>query len=171
MLACQPQTGACGAVHSPDGISCEDGNPCTVNDTCLGGVCVSGKTSVCVCQHASDCAKQEDGNLCNGTLYCHLPTGKCLLNPATVVYCPPALPGSCVGHACNPVTGLCEPGAVADGTPCDDGDKCTIAEKCQAGACLGGKAKPCEDGEKCTADACDAGSGACIHAVIPGCEE
>ncbi len=32
---------------APDGVPCEDGNPCTMNDQCLGGICVGGPPTNC----------------------------------------------------------------------------------------------------------------------------
>jgi hypothetical protein len=40
------------------------------------------------------------------------------------------------------------------GTPCDDGDNCSIGDACSEGACLG-KAVICQDGNPCTDDVCD----------------
>jgi len=44
---------------------------------------------------------------------------------------------------------------------CDDGDACTSADRCLAGACVG-TARSCDDSNACTVDACDAASG-CTH--------
>ena len=37
---CEPATGRCVSVRAPDSTSCDDGNPCTKNDACQGGVCL-----------------------------------------------------------------------------------------------------------------------------------
>lgn len=40
---CDPSTGTCSAsLPGPDGTSCEDGDECTVADTCVGGACTTG---------------------------------------------------------------------------------------------------------------------------------
>jgi len=49
------------------------------------------------------------------------------------------------------------------GTPCDDGDTCTVDDKCQAGLCKSGPPLACEDGNPCTDDTCDSATG-CKHA-------
>jgi hypothetical protein len=40
MGVCQPTTGLCRAVSTNDGGGCNDGQSCTVNDQCSGGVCL-----------------------------------------------------------------------------------------------------------------------------------
>ena len=44
---CNPVDGQCAAQPLPDGLACEDGDPCTTNDACSGGVCTSGLPNVC----------------------------------------------------------------------------------------------------------------------------
>lgn len=39
--------GACSAGAAPDGAACDDLDPCTAADTCVGGACVSGSPVVC----------------------------------------------------------------------------------------------------------------------------
>jgi hypothetical protein len=46
--------------------------------------------------------------------------------------------------------------------PCDDGNACTTADICAAGACIGGPAPSCDDGNGCTDDSCAPASG-CLH--------
>ncbi len=53
--------------------------------------------------------------------------------------------------------------------PCQDGDQCTLSDKCVGGQCTKGVAKSCDDQEPCTSDACDKKSGKCINNPIPGC--
>ena len=48
--ACQKRmctSGACDMSQAAAGTPCEDGNPCTINDTCQTGACVSGGPVVC----------------------------------------------------------------------------------------------------------------------------
>ncbi len=44
---CNLADGQCTAEPVPDGLSCEDGDPCTTNDACAGGVCASSGPNVC----------------------------------------------------------------------------------------------------------------------------
>ena len=45
---------------------------------------------------------------------------------------------------------------------CDDGDACTTADTCSAGACVGGSAPDCDDSNVCTDDSCNPASG-CVN--------
>jgi hypothetical protein len=46
-----------GCVHTDNSGPCDDGNPCTVDDQCDGGVCVGGPLADC-----------DDGNVCDRRL-------------------------------------------------------------------------------------------------------
>ncbi len=136
------QTGTCKPLlpgQSPKtNLNCEDGNKCTIGDQCGGGACKPG-TQTCSCSSTADCASQDDGDPCNGTLYCDKAAGKCKLNPATVVYCPPS--GSfCTKNVCKPIPGAPGQGACAienanEGIPCNDGVLCTAGDHCEKGVC------------------------------------
>ena len=58
----------------------------------------------------------------------------------------------------NTDDGSCQP----NGTPCDDGDDCTIGDVWQNGACVGGYPLICDDGDPMTMDVCDGAAGGCI---------
>ena len=152
--SCNPVSG-CGHAPVENGASCSDGNPCTGNDHCTGGLC-GGQTGdgdgPCGCNDDGDCAPLDDGNACNGTWACVL--GHCAIKSGSVVSCPPAI-GKCLVSVCVPATGACAIVTVVDGLACDDGDPCTWATSCKAGACVGA-AVQCDDGDVCTADACTA---------------
>jgi len=133
-------------TYSNNSKSCDDGDPCTINDTCSGGncsgtpkdcddgntctddACVNGvcqhtwNNDLCPCESDSDC---DDGNPCTDNL--------------------------CSGGACqNP----------NNSNPCDDDDPCTVNDMCSGGACSG-TPMDCDDGEPCTDDACV--NGVCQH--------
>ena len=131
---CDPQDGTCKAMAVADGVPCEfDGTWCTGVDTCKGGKCGAGLNK-CACQADKDCAAFEDGNACNGSLFCDKASGKCQVNPASVVVCPPGGDG-CSPSLCDSQSGKCTLKAVTDGTPCDtDLSPCTV-ERCQSGKC------------------------------------
>jgi len=133
---CAPTTGACAYAAVNDGGPCEDGQVCTVADTCKAGACASGP-SACGCQSDSDCKAVEDNDLCNGTLFCNktLAPHLCQINPATVVSCPSAADTACSKNQCNPKTGKCAVVLAKDGTACDDANPCTPDDACLAGAC------------------------------------
>jgi len=133
---CQPKTGECAGVQLEDGTVCEaDGTDCTGVDTCAKGVCKAGPKR-CGCTETADCAKAEDGDACNGTLFCDVAAGKCLLNPKTVVTCSGG--ATCKPSTCDAKTGKCAPQNAKDGALCDlDGYPCTV-DRCQAGTCKAG---------------------------------
>ena len=156
---CQPKTGACVVLSINESGSCDDGNACTSGESCAKGVCAGG-TKTCDCTEDADCKSNEDGNVCNGTLYCHLGTNKCTLNPATVVTCPTVDDSECKKSTCDKTTGGCAMKLAVDGAVCNDGNACTIGDTCKAGLCLAGDKKICpcaldsdcskfEDGDFC----------------------
>ncbi len=67
---------------------------------------------------------------------------------------------------------LCEDGeCFADGVPngadCNDGDICTVTDRCAQGACIGTPVD-CADENECTSDQCDAFSGECVNEPVTG---
>lgn len=161
---CVPD-GEGGSFQPRDGV-CDDGDPCTMKDRCQQGTCVPGQ-NVCLCAQDDDCATYEDGNLCNGTLRCD--TGRvphvCVVDPATVVSCDPSNDRPCLANRCDPATGTCALTPVDDGAACDDGDLCSLEDRCHLGTCQG-TAYSCDDGLVCTTDSCN-GSGGCTHSLLP----
>ncbi len=155
--SCDP---ASGCVHTPTtGGPCEDGNACTTDATCQDGVCGGGTNGCATCAVDADCAAHDDGNKCNGAVRCM--GGQCVVDPATVVTCAPD-GNFCTDRKCNPATGACETVAVNGGLACEDGNGCTIGDKCVGGGCIG-LARDCDDGVACTKDSCSAATGACVH--------
>ena len=134
---CNGPTGKCFMAAVSTGTPCDDGDSCTANDACQGGVCKPG-VSACECKVSADCAAKDDGNPCNGKLICNAATNKCVIDPASVVTCL-AVKLSCQKNACVPATGKCAPQPVADGVACDDGAPCTAGDLCSKGQCKPGK--------------------------------
>ncbi len=134
--ACKPATGKCSAVAAADGGPCSDDTACTKGDVCKGGACQPGP-DVCSCGGDADCKALEDGDLCNGTLFCKksLDSGTCVVNPATVVYCPTGLDGPCAKTFCQPKQGNCALVPTQEGLGCDDGNPCSGGDSCKAGVC------------------------------------
>ena len=169
---CTPKTGQCAGVVAPDNSACDDSNLCTKGEVCAGGQC-GGGTNTCGCESDQACASQDDGDLCNGVLFCNKQTGKCELNPATVVKCPSVDDSTCQKTACQPKSGKCETSPVAEGKACDDGKACTVSDVCLAGSCKPG-ANVCacqqngdcakfEDGDQCNGTLyCDKQGGNCL---------
>lgn len=107
------------APESP--LACDDGNPCTDDlcDVLLG------------CQHADNLVPCEDGLFCTVDDECA--AGACGGSPRDCG----AVGDQCNAGVCNEVTDTCDPQAVADGSPCDDNDACTVADVCSSGTCGG----------------------------------
>ncbi|MCB9740563.1 MAG: hypothetical protein H6747_14970, partial [Deltaproteobacteria bacterium] len=161
---CQSGSGACTLVPVAEQQSCDDGDACTSGETCAAGVC-GGGTNTCKCTQDADCKDKEDGNVCNGTLYCESQSGKCVVNTATIVYCPDVDETACAKNVCQPSDGSCLlmpradvalVGCVGQGDAlkclwekadqtspgpfaCDDGDACTSGDTCDGKTCTPGK--------------------------------
>ena len=171
---CDPASGSCTKATLSDGAACDDGDECTTNDACKAGKCGS-QTNTCDCAKDLDCAGKDDANLCNGTLYCDATTHKCLLNPATVVTCPPLIDKPCQSNTCTPTSGKCEEASATDGSACTDDDNCTVGDGCVSGACKPGTDTcVCQSDAECAAqedgDACN-GTLFCNKALTkPACE-
>ena len=156
---CKTTTGKCEMVPESEFKGCSDGNPCSVSDTCTGGVCAS-TANICSCTKDAECV--DDGDLCNGTLYCDkaaVPFA-CAVNPSTVVKCPGAFDTPCSKNTCTQETGKCAMKAVFGYVPCVDGNPCTSGDLCDGGKCVPGTNlcgcttdESCgvkEDGDLCT---------------------
>ncbi len=166
--------GAC--THPNNTAPCDDGQFCTVNDTCSGGACVSGPARDCsaagdqcnvgVCDEATDrCVAQPkpngtsctDGNACTQTDTCQ--NGSC--SGANAIVCT-ALDQCHVAGTCNPLTGTCSNPAKADGSVCNDGNGCTQTDTCQGGSCTGANPVVCTPLDQChVAGICNPGTGQC----------
>ena len=129
----------------PSGTPCDDGDPCTINDVCVNGVC-SGTPKIC-----------DDGDPCTDD-FCHPLTGECKYAPKI---CDDN--NACTDDSCNPITGECE--HTNNSAFCDDGDPCTENDICQNGSCVG-TPKDCDDGDPCTDDFCNSSTGECEHIFI-----
>jgi len=142
-----PESGATVAMpYEVSQVGCEDGEFCTVGDTCVGTACEAGKPTKCACSKDAQCAGLDDNNPCNGTYFCDQVAGGCRLNPATVIACAST---PCAAAACNTTTGKCGFTKIADGLPCDDGDSCTASDTCNAGVCQGKSSCACAKHADC----------------------
>jgi hypothetical protein len=153
-----------GCIHAPLSGACDDGNACTTDDTCQDGSCQPG-ANLCACTTDADCLAYDNGNLCDGILACV--DGACAIAQGSTVTCsPPSNP--CLAATCEPKTGICLESPLANGSPCFDGDLCTLVDSCLDGVCTGSTTWVCDDANACTQDSCDASSG-CLFAAIPNC--
>ena len=132
---CDPKTGKCYPKPRKDGLTCDDGHPCSPDDACKGGKCVPNKP--CVCEQDADCAKFDDGDPCNGSQYCAKAKApwSCKPNPATGITCSIKADTVCKTNHCEPKTGKCKFLARNEGFGCEDGDICTTST-CKGGSCV-----------------------------------
>ena len=151
---CLPTAGCTNLVQ--DGLDCQDGDACTTPDICFDGLCVGGP--VTSCEDDNPCSIDT----CDIYIGCvHLPTQSACCTGLSSI-CDDGNP--CTDHACDPDTLEC---AYSTNTlNCDDGDACTTQDLCDDGEC-GGAPITCDDGEPCTQDFCDASTG-CSSAPISG---
>lgn len=134
-----------GCVHTFNNAPCDDNVACTVNDTCIEGECIGER--VCECKTDIDCLPFDDGDLCNGTMWCKKASdgyNTCEINKSKIVKCPTTGFEPCQAYVCQPKTGQCKFQIAPDGTPCDDGNKCTQSDFCVQGECKGFKEISCE---------------------------
>lgn len=150
-----------------DTLTCEDGDPCTLDDRCVSGLCVGGAPK---CDDGNPCTEDscqegacdhqdlsdvpcEDGNACTVDGVCV--AGEC---KGTTRLCDDG--NSCTEDGCDPATG-CTYAFNSD--PCDDGNECTVGDVCVRGECQAGEGRQtCDDEDPCTDDFCVPGEG-CVH--------
>ena len=136
----------CGAGPAEDGTGCDDGDICTVDDTCEAGQCVGAEAD---CDDDDACTVDT----CDKAAGCqHLP-----------VVCD-ASEDVCFVATCEADTG-CVPAPAQEGTPCNDSEPCTVNDSCQGDGTCSGAPDPCHDDNACTTDACTPGFG-CLHETV-----
>lgn len=165
---CDGKDNDCDEIVDENGDSfCDDGLFCNGREACLVGSCeagdvvdcagLSGECTTGLCDETLDqCTPEplpdgllcDDQDLCTGAGMCAY--GECLAG--TPVDC--SLMGdACNVGVCNGNTGNCEPTPVTDGTACEDGSYCTLADECLAGVCSAGGPRDCS----ALSDSCNEG--------------
>ncbi|MEE2779117.1 MAG: C-type lectin domain-containing protein [Myxococcota bacterium] len=156
---CQPDSG-CAQVHNE--ASCDDADPCTLEDQCAAGVCLGTPKS---------CPSAVEGEVC----ICAPETGECSCGVGCEVAGDCADQNPCSVDSC--VDGFCAYEVIEEcciaSSECADGDLCT-EDICDEGVCdnepiPGCCVQPldCEDGNPCTSHACP--DNQCLSTVIEGC--
>lgn len=179
---CNPATGQCSNPNKMDGSACSDSNACTQTDTCVAGVCSGMMPVVCAtpdqCHDAGVCdttsgmcsnPAKADGSACDDNNKCTT-SDQC-----TAGVCTPGTPKTCApsdqchdAGACDPATGNCSNPNKMNGAACDDNDKCTTSDQCNAGACVGGTPVTCTPADSChEAGTCDPATGSCSSPAKP----
>lgn len=132
---CNGLTGQCDVKPAVGEIPCDDGNVCTVGDTCVGYMCSGGLAKNCddgspctvdACDAASGACNHtplEDGSVCGADNLC-LMDGKCQQGACLgeQKMCDDANP--CTQDFCDPASGVCTKADLPDGTPCGQGQTC-----------------------------------------------
>jgi hypothetical protein len=133
----------------------DDGNPCTLS-TC------QPETGACEDLPLPNGTGCNDGDFCTTGDACHQGVCEGGLPPS----CHDGNP--CTADQCDSLAGCIFP--LLSGVACDDGDVCTIHDKCVAGACSGSPIT-CDDDNSCTQDLCAAGG--CLFTPLSGgaCED
>lgn len=175
----------CVVVPASDGTSCDDGQFCTVNDTCQGGACVGGTqnhcglpvnpcvavicyedTQTCDSTPANDGASCTPKSLCEVDGECHI--GECKGTQKDCTFSPL---NECNTVTCDPTSGECvgTPDPHKDDFPCVlTGDLCSVNKTCKTGVCGGGKAKDCSAFDiGCQIGVCDPTDGFCGPEAAP----
>lgn len=151
--------------HVPNAAECTDYNECTLGDHCDGGYCVPMGSIDCDdnnpcttdacdsaggCIHSNNTESCTDGSLCTENDYCL--GGQC--HAGTPKDCNDN--NVCTDDYCDPNVGCLH---VNNTASCNDGDPCTVTDKCNLGQCVGTGALNCDDGKVCTTDTCVPKSG------------
>ena len=147
--SCKPESNPLGWTDEVDGLSCDDSDPCTLDDQCHSGACEGT---------LNDC---DDGLVCTLDL-CQPDTGECEYE-LDADWC--KINDSCYQTGMHPEgpdkdCKICQPDSSTKGwTPdgegqvCNDLSDCTKQSSCQAGVCFSSEVL-CDDGNICTDDKC-----------------
>jgi hypothetical protein len=113
---------------------------------CLASAC-EPKTGACSLVPANGGFACDDGDACTAGDKCG--QGKCQSGPP--ISCLDDNP--CTDDLCDAETGCLH---TANKAPCNDGNACTLGDKCSGGLCLGGQPSACDDGDLCNGvETCD----------------
>jgi len=174
---CSPRLCDNACSGAPDGVPCDDGDKCTGDGACQGGVCRAGVPSCaagaldqctvttgtcdpssgeCVTAPVPDGASCSDANACTQNDSCQ--AGVCVgANPVACA----ALDACHLAGTCDPSTGACSNPPAPDGTVCATypGGIIPTAPDGWADVCGGGV---CQKTESCVCGLPDPFTGGCI---------
>lgn len=115
-------------------------NPCQICDPIQNPVGFVGNTGASCGTTANQCSAQDT---CNAQGQCqpnHSPLGTPCGSPAL---------GQCdVADTCDG-NGMCVARVAAENSPCEDGQFCSVGDRCQAGQCVAGGARDCGPSGTC----------------------
>lgn len=140
-----------------EGKPCDDHDPCTTEDRFDGGMC-RGTPRAC-----------DDGLACTED-FCDRSSGRCG-SGLRIDHC--LIDDTCYRDGDSDPTNpcrVCRPARStvrwSETTVCDDGDPCTLDDRCVEGRCEGTR-YTCDGGSGCTTSRCD-GRGGCVEEALPG---
>jgi len=157
--------GQCQNPPEAGGTACGDpaDTECTNADSCDGaGACSSndepaGVSAPALCDDTNVCTTDE----CDGAGSCQNP------GVAFGAACGDSTDDQCLNPDVCDGAGTCIANDESDGTPCDDGELCSIVDECALGVCTAVQFLDCGDTDGCTHDFCDSGTGSCLNVVEP----
>jgi hypothetical protein len=134
---CDQNTHFC--AHPNNTAPCDDGDQCTVNDVCAGGVCTPGPQEDC-----------SDGISCTLDFCANHQTGECAHNPSgcecqTDLDCDDQ--NDCTNEFCDLSSFSCV--RSNNSNSCDDGIFCNGTDTCGEGSCSIHSGDPCANGLQC----------------------
>jgi len=163
---CAPDDGFCcvngRAAHEGEG--CNDSFFCTSGETCHAGACwgLEGKDCTAevsltspdcqeaVCDETNDACivvNTNEGGECEDGLFCSFLDrcrgGVCLGSPRECVRSVTITEPQCQRPACDENSDACVVANFNEREGCEDGEFCTVGERCLDGACVGGFPKDC----------------------------
>ena len=141
------ESGPCQIISAANGTPCDDGDPCTLGESCQAGQCVGLGAN---CDDGLACTD----DLCTGAA-CTITvqSGFCVIDNACVADGTPNPDNAC--QTCAASQSQSAWTALADDSPCDDGNICTGVDSCVGGVCVPGD-NPCpDDDDPCTTPTCE----------------
>jgi hypothetical protein len=168
-----------------NGTLCDDGNLCTLDDTCDSGVCVGGVNRICdeagacqdgICDPSLGCVytTAPDGAACSISCFdeatCEL--GTCTADPDSGTLCPDPESPCVTALGCDSTTGACTVEIYsAPGSACDlDDNRCTFDTCDGVGACAStGEIETCDVEtleQPCWTHTCIPKDGSCVQTLF-----
>lgn len=165
------------------GADCDDGNPCTLKDSCdatgecrgeskdcsdADGVCVEGVCSTdngeCEARPHAEDTPCDDANGCSVDDVCN-GEGVCVGQPKDCS----EFDSSCTVGTCDEASGECLSTPANAGGSCDDNDECTQNDACaDDGECHGVPVDCSEASGDCSLGVCDPEDGSCKAEPLSG---
>ncbi|MET0388882.1 MAG: hypothetical protein ABW321_23115, partial [Polyangiales bacterium] len=159
---CDPASSRLTWTNRPIGTTCDDGQFCTVGETCsILGLCIGP---------ARDCSDNLDCtlDLCDDFAdTCVSSTLGCVIDGQCVSLAANDPTNSC--RYCNPVLSGTSWTPKAAGTVCNDGQFCTVLDACSPEGLCTGSARSCNDNVACSTDSCNEVQDSCVASFAGGC--